>query len=101
VSPPRTHRLLFIVGRQRRALYDSLRRTFENDDTVQIVLDRRVRERRRRRPTRRTAERRRSERRAQRAIDAQLGARGYAVVGVLTFLRAPAGTPAPAGRKAR
>ena len=68
---------------------------------MQIVLDRRVRERRRRRPTRRTAERRRSERRAQRAIDAQLGARGYAVVGVLTFLRAPAGTPEPAGRKAR
>ena len=93
--------MLFIVGHQRRALYDSLRRTFENDDTVQIVLDRRVRERRRHRPTRRTSERRRSERRAQRAIDAQLRARGYAVVGVLTFLRAPAGTPEPAGRKAR
>ena len=101
MSPARVQRLLFIVGRQRRALYDSLRRTFDGDDTVQVVLDRRVRERRRRRPTRRAAERRRSERRAQRVIDTQVRARGYAVVGVLTFQRPPAGTPEPAARKAR
>ncbi|PYM41140.1 MAG: hypothetical protein DME12_12920 [Candidatus Rokuibacteriota bacterium] len=101
MSPARVQRLLFIVGRQRRALYDSLRRTFDDDDTVQVVLDRRARERRRRRPTRRPAERRGRERRAQRAIDAQLLARGYAVVGVLTFQRPPTGTPEPAVRKAR
>ena len=98
---PRIQRVLFIVGRQRRALYDSLRRTFAGDDTVQVVLDRRVRERRRRRRPRTSGERRRRERRAQRAIDAKLRARGYAVVGVLTVQRAPAPIPAPAERPAR
>jgi hypothetical protein len=101
VAPLRIQRLLFIVGRERRSFYESLRRTFDGDDTVQVVLDRRVRERRRRGSRRRSAERRRSERRAQRRIDAQLRVRGYAVVGVMTFQRPPAGTPVPAERRAR
>lgn len=80
---------MFIVGRSRRALHDSLRRTFADDDFVQVVLDRRVAERRRRRARPRKTERRQGERRAQREIDEQLRARAYAVVGVLTIQRAP------------
>lgn len=76
---------MFIVGRSRRALHDSLRRTFADDDFVQVVLDRRVAERRRRRARPRKTERRQGERRAQREIDKQLRARAYAVVGVLTI----------------
>jgi hypothetical protein len=101
VAPPRIQRLLFIVARERRSFYDSLRRTFDGDDTVQVVLDRRVRDRRRRRAGRRPAERRERDRRARRAIDAQIRARGYAVVGVITFQRPSARTAEPAGRKAR
>jgi hypothetical protein len=76
---------VFIVGRSRRALHDSLRRTFADDDFVQVVLDRRVAERRRRRARPRKTERRQGERRAQREIDKQLRARAYAVVGVQTI----------------
>jgi len=78
-------RLLFIVGSKRPDFYESLRRTFRGDDTVQIVLDRRRGERRRaRRPVRRGAdpEQRGADRRAQLEIQRQLRSRGYAVVGV-------------------
>jgi hypothetical protein len=79
-------RLLFIVGSKRPDFYESLRRTFRGDDTVQIVLDRRRGERRLvRRPVRRGTgpEQRGAERRAQLEIQRQLRSRGYAVVGVL------------------
>jgi hypothetical protein len=78
-------RLLFIVGSRRLDFYESLRRTFRGDDTVQVVLDRRRGERRK---TRRAGsrqdvrEQRVSERREHREIERQLRARGYAVVGV-------------------
>ena len=78
-------RLLFIVGSRRPDFYESLRRTFRGDDTVQIVLDRRRGERRgTRRPTRRAAgrEQRGADRREQLEIQRQLRSRGYAVVGV-------------------
>jgi|SRR5689334_13903514 len=78
-------RLLFIVGSKRPDFYESLRRTFRGDDTVQIVLDRRRGERRRaRRPGRRGVgpEQRSADRRAQLEIQRQLRSRGYAVVGV-------------------
>ncbi len=89
MAPPKLRRLLFIVGRSRRALHDSLRRTFVDDDFVQVVLDRRLAERRRRRARPRQIERRQAERRARPEVDTQLRARGYAVVGVLTLRRAP------------
>jgi hypothetical protein len=78
-------RLLFIVGSKRPDFYESLRRTFRGDDTVQIVLDRRRGERRAaRRLTRRGvgSEQRGTDRREQLEIQRQLRARGYAVVGV-------------------
>ncbi len=87
MAPSRIQPLLFIVGPSRRALYDSLRRTFANDDTVQVVFDRRVAERRRRRPGQRTAERRKTERRGRREIQKQIRARGYTVVGIPAFER--------------
>ncbi len=89
MAPTKLQRLVFTVGRSRRALYDSLRRTFADDDFVQVILDRRVAERRLRRARPRPSERRRAERRVQREIDTQLRTRGYAVVGVLTMPRAP------------
>jgi hypothetical protein len=101
VAPPQIQQLLFIVGRERRSFYDSLRRTFDGDDTVRVVLDRRVGDRRRRRLGSRRAERRERERRARRAIDAQLRARGYAVVGVVTLRRLRGRAPEPAERNAR
>ena len=79
---------MFIVGRARPALYDSLGRTFADDDFVQVILDRRVAERRRRRARPRKPERRQGERRVRRETDTQLRARGYAVVGVQTVQRA-------------
>jgi hypothetical protein len=78
-------RLLFIVGSRRIDFYESLRRTFRGDDTVQVVLDRRRSERRKnRRAGGRTVarEQRVSERRERQEIDRQLRARGYAVVGI-------------------
>jgi len=80
-------RLLFIVESKRPEFYESLRRTFRGDDTVQIVLDRRRGDRRRRSRVgaRKSArEQRGGERRAHLEIERQLRARGYAVVGVVT-----------------
>jgi hypothetical protein len=95
-------RLLFIVGSKRPDFYESLRRTFRGDDTVQVVLDRRHGERRlaRRAGRRRVGrEERGPQRRAHLEIQRQLRARGYAVIGV------PSSPPAPyasaLGRKAR
>jgi hypothetical protein len=78
-------RLLFIVGSHRSDFYDSLRRTFQGDSTVQVVLDRRRGERRRSRSAGgRTGQReqRVAERREHEEIEWQLRSRGYAVVGV-------------------
>jgi hypothetical protein len=78
-------RLLFIVRADRPELYESLRRTFHGDDTVEVVRDRRSAERR---GARRTAaasaarEHRTPERRKSPELDRQLRSRGYAVVGV-------------------
>jgi hypothetical protein len=83
--PETIRRLLFIVGSNRPDFYESLRRTFRGDDTVQIVLDRRRGERRTpRRVVRRPPgrEQRGADRREQLEIQRQLRSRGYAVVGV-------------------
>ena len=89
MKPSEVQRLLFIVDERRRPLYDSLRRTFAEDDTVQIVLNRRVADRRRKKPRPRKSERRQKQRRAQREIDRQIDARGYAVVGISVRQRSP------------
>jgi len=81
-------RLLFIVGTRRPEFYESLRRTFRGDDTVQVVLDRRRAERRAgRRAGGRTAppDQRVAERRDHLEIEWQIRARGYSVVGIPGF----------------
>src|SRR5438309_1553985 len=77
-------RLLFIVREDRPELYDSLRRTFDGDDTVEVVRDRRHAERRgsRRAASGSAREHRATERRKTPELDRQLRTRGYAVVGV-------------------
>jgi hypothetical protein len=91
-------RLLFIVGSRRPEFYESLRRTFRGDDTVQVVLDRRRADRRTgRRAGGRTAarEQRVAERREHLEIEWQIRSRGYAVVGI------PAALPGAPARRAR
>jgi hypothetical protein len=83
----RIRRLKFIVARDRKDLFESLRRTFSGDDSVEVVLDRRGGERRAKGITPST-ERRRRERRFHRAVARNLEQRGYAVVGVLAASRA-------------
>lgn len=90
-------RLLFIVGSRRPEFYESLRRTFRGDDTVQVVLDRRHGERRaaRRAAGRTPREQRVADRREHLEIEWQIRSRGYAVVGV------PAARPTTPARRAR
>jgi hypothetical protein len=96
-------RLLFIVGADRPELYESLRRTFDGDDTVEVVRDRRRQVERR--GTRRTApakrEHRTTERRKSPELDRQLRTRGYAVVGVTAPGPPFSGSPAPGSTAAR
>lgn len=89
-QPPQ--RLVFIVARNHRDLYESLRRTFADDDTVQVLLDRRQGERRQR-PAEGRTERRRHNRRGRRDLQAQLESRGYALVSVMAVDRARALPP--------
>lgn len=70
--------LLFVVERTRPEVYDSLRRTCADIDSVQVILDRRSRERRLV-TTQRDAERRRGDRRV-RQLDEELASLGFAVV---------------------
>jgi hypothetical protein len=80
-------RLIFVVSPGQRKLYESLRRTFASDGGVEVVLDRRRSERRRSGDHAGT-DRRRSERRRRRDVEAQLAARGYAVVGIVALKHA-------------
>jgi hypothetical protein len=91
-------RLLFIVGADRPELYESLRRTFDGDDTVEVVRDRRRANRpgaRRVRPPAAGRDERTIERRKSPELDRQLRTRGYAVVGVTAPGPPYSGSPAP------
>jgi hypothetical protein len=83
----RVRRLIFIVARDRKDLFASLSRTFAGDDLVDIVIDRRTKERRRT-PLAPETERRRKDRRIRDATDRRLRARGYAVIAVIAPRRA-------------
>jgi RNA polymerase subunit RPABC4/transcription elongation factor Spt4 len=72
-------RHLLIVARDRILLYEQLRRAFAGNQSVQVLLDRRHRERRQGKGQPAT-ERRRGDRRARRGIDAQLRAIGWSLV---------------------
>jgi hypothetical protein len=75
----RRARHLIIVARDRPALYEHLRRAFEGNETIQVILDRRVGERRERNAST-DAERRRAPRRSRSPLDGQLSAIGWSVV---------------------
>jgi len=69
-------RELFIVSRDRPDLYRYLTQTFADAPNVEVLWDRRTRERRRTSDGVR-AERRRGERRSRQDLDAQLESAGY------------------------
>lgn len=64
---------LIVVPRSRATLYRALKRSFEDDENVEVVLDRRFRERRASR-RRQEPERRSGDRRRRADVDAQLAA---------------------------
>lgn len=70
---------LFVVARERHDLYASLVRTFETDEAVRVILDRRLGERRRRLEAR-AVDHRRGARRARPEVDTQLRSRGWALL---------------------
>lgn len=78
----RIRRLVFVVAPRQRQLYESLTRTFANDASVQVILDRRSTDRRKR-PEPRTGDRRQKDRRRNGEVQQKLSQRGYAVVGVV------------------
>jgi hypothetical protein len=79
-EPPRTRQLI-LVARDRERLFEYLKRAFAGNDTVQVLLDRRIGERRRSAPEGRLPERRRSDRRRQ-DVSSQLRGLGWAIVSV-------------------
>ena len=76
---PETVRQLIIVARNRWNLYEHLQRAFAGNETVRVLLDRRVVERRARYGPD-DAERRQGDRRSPRKIDGLLRAIGWAIV---------------------
>ena len=74
--------LLFVVSRDAVKRYQDLKRAFSDQESVEVILDRRVSERRE--PgTQATApgnNRRRSDRRSRPEVDSDLGSLGYSVV---------------------
>ena len=70
--------ILMIVARDRPDLYDRLRREFNSDRAVSVVLDRRFGERRREAAEATSAEHRLAERRRRRDIDDGLQRLGWA-----------------------
>jgi hypothetical protein len=78
---PRRTRQVIVVARDRDRLFEYLKRAFAGNDTVQVLLDRRVGERRRSAGDARVPERRRGDRRRQ-DVSSQLRGLGWAVISV-------------------
>ena len=72
-------RCLLIVAREQPDLWHHLTRDFAGDEGVQVILDRRRRERRQRVQTS-ESERRRSDRRRQASIDNDLRYRSFVIL---------------------
>jgi hypothetical protein len=73
-------RQLVIVARNRVKLYQYMRRAFQGNESVRVLLDQRVGERRRSSGAAPTAERRRGDRRQGFHVDDLLRALGWAIV---------------------
>jgi|SRR5262245_1934413 len=74
---------LIVVARNREHLYNFLKRAFEGNETVQIIPDRRFRERRQR-STPHEGGRRQGSRRSPKTIDRMLAAMGWTFVHLRT-----------------
>ena len=74
-----TPRHLLIVARSEPMLYEYVKRTFAGEDTVEVILDRRLGERRRASASP-AVERRRADRRSSLPIRDRLRSAGWAVV---------------------
>lgn len=74
--------LLFVVSREAVKRYQDLKRAFSDQESVEVILDRRVGERRG--PSAPLSEpnsnRRRADRRSRPEVDSDLGSLGYSVV---------------------
>jgi hypothetical protein len=85
IAVPRTQiedqmgRTLFIVSRQHPDLYAYLRERFATDTAVEVILDRRVRQRRQQH-ARPDLERRRTERRVRPEVEIELTTRSHAII---------------------
>jgi len=66
------------VARQRRELYEEIKRVFASQESVLVILDRRVNPRREKKNAP-MLDRRRNERRARAAVDEQLRAIGWSL----------------------
>jgi predicted amidophosphoribosyltransferase len=77
-TPEVVSQYLIIVARERRDLYDYLRRAFAREPAVLVMLERRISERRKA-AAERPLERRRKDRRHRPEIDADLRRFGFAV----------------------
>jgi hypothetical protein len=85
MAPSPVRRLLFIVSRDRKELYDALRTALWNEMDCEIILDRREGERRQgeRRAVARGGRDRRGEQRRQRdQVDREIRECGWAVVNI-------------------
>jgi hypothetical protein len=70
---------LLVVARHRRELYEEIKRAFAGQETVQVILDRRVSQRREKKGAA-MLDRRRNERRSRSTVDEQLRSIGWSLV---------------------
>jgi hypothetical protein len=74
-------RLIFLVRRDRRDLFESLQRSFADEKDVEVILDRRIANRRQE-DAEHSRERRRADRRVRPAVYAEVRERGWSVARV-------------------
>ncbi|PYM05988.1 MAG: hypothetical protein DMD82_09785 [Candidatus Rokuibacteriota bacterium] len=72
--------LLFIVSRESSKRFEYLARVFAKEETVQVILDRRVTERRARQTSGDGSQRRRGNRRSRPHLDRELQTLGWALI---------------------
>jgi hypothetical protein len=77
------HTVVFVVSPHRSELFDALGKAFQNDASVNVVLDRRVEHRRHASGPAPVRERRRYDRRERHLADVELRQRGWTMVQLL------------------
>jgi hypothetical protein len=90
----RPRRCLLVVPRSKLELYLSLKRSFADNDRVEVILDRRFAQRRRAATTREPERRRAADRRVRTATEAELRAGRWTLVPVAGSMVPPHARPA-------